>query len=173
MIEIPNVRDIMTKKVVALHQGMTMEEAMRSLLKFKHSGAPVVDADNTLVGMLSEKDCLRMFFGGLYHRLPVGTVSQYMSVNITTCHPNDSLLAVAQIFFRQSFRRLPVLETDGRMIGIVSRSDVLMGSKRLWENGKRIERHDLESGYLTAEIQAALGTSRSPTTEEIRTDLYR
>lgn len=172
MIEIPNVRDIMTKKVVALHQGMTMNEAMRSLLKFKHSGAPVVDADNKLVGMLSEKDCLRMFFGGLYHRLPLGTVSQYMSVNITTCHPNDSLLAVAQIFFRQSFRRLPVVEND-QMIGIVSRSDVLMGSKRLWEDGRRLDRHDLDSGYLTAEIQAALGTSRSPTTEEIRTDLYR
>jgi len=172
MIEIPNVRDIMTKKVVSLHQGMTMNEAMRSLLKFKHSGAPVVDADNKLVGMLSEKDCLRMFFGGLYHRLPLGTVGQYMSVNITTCHPNDSLLSVAQIFFRQSFRRLPVLE-NGNMIGIVSRSDVLMGSKRLWEDGRRLDRHDLDSGYLTAEIQAALGTSRSPTTEEIRTDLYR
>jgi len=172
MIEIPNVRDIMTKKVVALHQGMTMEEAMRALLKFKHSGAPVVDADNKLVGMLSEKDCLRMFFGGLYHRLPLGTVGQYMSVNITTCHPNDSLLAVAQIFFRQSFRRLPVVDTTGQMIGIVSRSDVLMGSKRLWESGERLDRHDLESGYLTAEIQAALGTSKRPTTEEIRTDLY-
>lgn len=174
MIEIPNVRDIMSPKVLTLHQGMTMEEAMQMLLKFKHSGAPVVDADNRLVGMLSEKDCLRMFFGGLYNRLPLGTVSQYMSVNVTTCRPTDSLLAAAQVFFRHSFRRLPVVDESERMVGIISRSDVIAGSREMWARAAasgRMERGE-NTGYLTAEIQAALGTSRRPTTEEVRTDLF-
>lgn len=174
MNEIPNVRDIMSPKVMTLHQGMTMEEAMNTLLRYKHSGAPVVDAEGRLVGMLSEKDCLRMFFGSLYDRLPLGTVAQYMSTTLTTCHPTDSMLAVAQVFFRHSFRRLPVVDSSGRMVGIISRSDVLQGSKALWERQGVGPWHSEEEpqGFITAKIKAALGSHRAAPTEEIRTDLY-
>ena len=171
MQDIPLVQDIMTPKVFSVKEDMTMEAALRSLLKHSHSGAPVVDNDGRLVGMLSEKDCLRMFFVGMYDRLPLGKVSQYMSKDVSTCDRYDDIYTVARVFFQNSFRRLPVVDLNGVMVGIISRRDVLMGSKRLWEESP-VVREWTDAQYLTSEIQAALGPTHTPRTEEVRSDIY-
>lgn len=172
MQDIPIVRQFMTRKIMTLGQDWSMEQAMKALLKYGHSGAPVVDDQGRLRGILSEKDCLRMFFGGMYDRLPLGLVEQFMSTELVTCGPDDTLFQVVEVFFSHSFRRLPVVDED-RLVGIISRKDVLLGSKRMWEKAGSENLHDwTTSGYFSAEILAAIGKGSRASSEEVRTDQY-
>lgn len=155
MSKVPVVRDIMATKLVTLSPEMSIQKAIDQLLKHRISGAPVVDDERKLVGILSEKDCLRIFANGAYNNLPGGIVDQYMSKSLTTIEAETDLFTVADIFFKNSFRRLPVLDEDGLLIGQVSRCDVLAGSRQIWETSP-VEREWTDARYLTDEIKAAL-----------------
>ena len=131
-----------------------MSLAIELLLKQRISGAPVVDDDGNLVGILSEKDCLRLVTAGAIHQVPEGTVSMYMSGEVNTIEPHVEIFAAAEVFLKHSYRRLPVV-ADGKMVGLISRRDVLEGSRRIWQTSP-VERPWTDSKYLTDEIKAAL-----------------
>ena len=153
MSKVPLVNEFMTRRIVSLDPDMDIYDAIRSLLKHRISGAPVVKND-VLVGILSEKDCLHMFTKSVYDTIPGGVVRDYMSSKLTVCSPDDDLFTVAGMFFKNSFRRLPVVE-DGKLIGLVSRPDVLMGSIELWAEPGQSKKWT-DAVYLTEEIKAAL-----------------
>ena len=67
MSKVVYVRDFMVTRVVTLAPETDIFQAMKTLVQNRFSGAPVVDAQNNLVGMLSEKDCLRVFASGAYY----------------------------------------------------------------------------------------------------------
>lgn len=146
-------RDLMTTSLMTLRPDMSMTEAIDALLKSNVSGATVVDAERHVVGVLSEKDCLRIFAVGAYTALPHGSVSQYMSTSVTTIGPELDLFSVADLFLKHAFRRLPVIE-DGVLIGQVSRRDVLGKSRQLWEGTPR--KAWTESKYIPDEVRAKL-----------------
>lgn len=148
------VRDIMTKTPVTLKPDMTIEQAIDVLLKYKISGATVVDDQKQVIGVLSEKDCLRVFANGAFNMLPGARVSEYMSREVMTISPDADLFTVAGLFISQPFRRLPVIE-NGQLIGQVSRRDVLAGSRKIWES-PTIKKEWTDSKYLTDEIKAKL-----------------
>ena len=153
---VPAVAEIMTTRIVTLQHDLEIHEAIQVLLRHKISGAPVVNADEELVGILSEKDCLRMFVEGAYDNRPGGgKVFDYMPTKIVTCVEEDDLFAVASLFFKNSFRRLPVLRR-GKLVGLISRSDVLKGSIKLWGGNMPDKSADSDSVFLTEEIKAAL-----------------
>ena len=83
--------DIMTRSVVTLSPDMDVYGALQRLLKKKISGAPVVDLDGHLVGVLSEKDCLKVLTGEALDGLPEGKVSDYMTRSVQS-HPDDQHL---------------------------------------------------------------------------------
>jgi predicted transcriptional regulator len=64
------VKEYMQRRLVTLQPDMPIEVAIQLLLKNRISGAPVVDEDRKLIGVLSEKDCLRIFANGAYNVLP-------------------------------------------------------------------------------------------------------
>ena len=152
--KIPLVKEFMTKKIITLRPDMDIYDAIGVLLKHKISGAPVTNPANELVGMLSEKDCLHMFTEAAYENIPGGKVESYMSRDLVCCEENQDLFSVADLFFKNSFRRVPVTK-DGKLIGLVSRPEVLKGSIELWKahGGTRAWS---DSVYLTEEIKAAL-----------------
>lgn len=152
--KVPVVHEFMTEKVITLKSSMTISEAIDLLLKNRISGAPVVDEEGILVGVLSEKDCLRLFASGAYNQVPGAHVDHYMSKDLLTVGPNDGLFTVAGIFLKNTFRRLPVVE-GGKLIGLVSRRDILDGSRKIWESSP-VEKPWTDSRYLTDEIKAAL-----------------
>ena len=98
--------------------------AMRVLLEKHFSGAPVVDSDGQLVGVLSKKDCLKIVYNTAYHQDWGGKVAQYMSRDVEHIDADSGILEVAEKFLASSFRRFPVLR-DGRLVGQISRCDVL------------------------------------------------
>lgn len=154
MKTLPTVRDIMQHPPVLLKADMRICEAIAKLLKHKLSGAPVVDEQGHVVGMLSEKDCLSLFTNAAFNQMPEANVSGYMSRELVTISPSEGIFVAADQFLKNSFRRMPVLE-DGKLVGLVSRHDVLEGTRKIWECGDR-EKPWTDSKYLTDQIKAAL-----------------
>ena len=117
--------DVMTREVVTFTPQTDLYEAMSVLLSREYSGASVVDSAGILVGVLSEKDCLRVIAGEVVERLPEGRVGDYMSRDSVTVSPSTSLYDIVAIFLNRHVRRLPVVERDARLVGQISRRDVL------------------------------------------------
>lgn len=120
------VRDHMTTidKLVKLTPQMEVMAAVNQLVKHHISGAPVVDANGTLVGMLSEMDCMQVGLIAAEDSCVAGPVSQFMKAAVVSVSPDDSLTQLAQLFLSKPFRRYPVME-NGKLVGQISRSDVL------------------------------------------------
>jgi predicted transcriptional regulator len=128
-------RDIMVKKLITLNPEMDIFEAIDLLLKHRISGAPVVDEDNMLIGIFSEKNCMSVLLEGAYSQLPSTAVFAFMSTNICTVSEETDLLTIAQTFRSQPYRRLPVLR-DGKLIGQISRRDILKSVNEFTRNKK-------------------------------------
>lgn len=117
-------RDVMTRELVTLAPELDAVAAMRILIEHRVSGAPVVDARGNLLGVLTQRDCLRVAYAASYHQEPTGTVALYMSQPVETIPADLELVEMIGAFLRSPHRRFPVLE-DNRVVGIVSRRDVL------------------------------------------------
>ncbi|MGQ0618728.1 MAG: CBS domain-containing protein [Panacagrimonas sp.] len=118
------VRDYMTTQLVKLTPQMEVMAAVNQLVKHRISGAPVVDAQGNLVGMLSEMDCMQVGLIAAEDTCVAGPVSQFMKTSVVSVSPDDSLTQLAQLFLSKPFRRYPVME-NGKLVGQISRSDVL------------------------------------------------
>ena len=96
------------------------------------SGAPVLDSQRKLAGIISEKDCLRVIIDQAYHNLPISSrkVSDYMTVNVKTLSSNTDVVEAANEFLNSPVRRLPIVE-NGILIGQVSRRDILKAAKNI------------------------------------------
>ncbi len=124
-------RDYMANDVVVLKPDTELHRAMRVLLDNNISGAPVVDGQGNLVGLLTEKDCFKAAFEASYHKELTGAVSQYMSTPVETIDAETDIVEVVEHFLRDRYRRFPVV-ADGRLVGQISRRDVLRALEDLW-----------------------------------------
>ncbi|HEV3401455.1 MAG TPA: CBS domain-containing protein, partial [Acidimicrobiales bacterium] len=142
------VRQVMTTDVLTFRLTDTVETAAKALSERHLGGAPVVDDDGRLIGLIEDDDLIvqeaRIHFPtvvsvlGAYLELPssasrmetelrkaVGSsVGDVMDPEPPTCSPDDSLETVATIMHERAASRLPVIE-DGRLVGIVSRGDLV------------------------------------------------
>jgi CBS domain-containing protein len=125
------VKDYMSASLVTFTPEMEVLNAIHKLLQNSISGAPVVDEHGNLVGILSEKDCLKVALHAGYHEVMGGRVSEYMSPNVETVEAESSIIDVAQRFIAGDFRRFPVL-AENRLVGQISRRDVLRALESLW-----------------------------------------
>ena len=116
--------DIMATRLVTFSSEANIHEAIHVLLSKRLSGAPVLDKDGQLVGMLSKKDCLKVVFSTAYYQDRGGPVSEYMSRDVKTLDADLDLVSAAQHFLETPFRRFPILR-DGQLVGQVSRHDIL------------------------------------------------
>ncbi len=125
------VRDYMSVKPITLSPDMDIHRAVKTLLKKRISGAPVVDRAGNLVGVLSKKDCLKVAFSAGYHHDWGGTVADYMSRNVETVDAGADVIEVIERFLKGPYRRFPVMEGDG-LVGVISRYDALKALDDLW-----------------------------------------
>lgn len=130
MLKSIKVRDYMTRNLVTFRPEMNLFTAINRLLEHRISGAPVVDGQGHLVGLLSEGDCLRGILSGAYYESAGGDVSAYMTTEVEVISPEADIIEISERFLRGRRRRLPVVE-EGRLIGQVSRSDVLRAVRSL------------------------------------------
>ncbi|AEB59668.1 CBS domain-containing protein [Ectopseudomonas mendocina] len=128
MLKSIKVRDYMTRHLVTFRSDTDLFTAINRLLEHRISGAPVVDSQGHLVGLLSEGDCLRGILSGAYYEAVGGTVSTYMTTAVETVSPEADIIELSERFLRGRRRRMPVIE-NGRLVGQISRHDVLRAVK--------------------------------------------
>ena len=125
-----NVRDYMTKDLIVFKPDEGIYAAIDTLVKAEISGGPVVDDDGKLVGIISQKDCLRILANGVFHNAPAGEVRQYMTEAVMTIDPDTDIFTVVDLFLNTVYRRLPIVE-NGVVIGQISRRDILQAIQHM------------------------------------------
>ena len=133
------VSDVMTRQLITASPETTFHEAVRLLEDNRISGFPVIDGEGKLVGIVSEADLLNKaekrepdayVLESRRHRLDRSRataldVASAMSREIVTVHPDSPIALAAREMHTRGFKRLPVVDSEGRLVGIVSRGDVL------------------------------------------------
>ena len=125
-----SIKEFMAKELITFQSDTLIETAMETFLTNKISGAPVLDDKGNLVGVLSEKDCMRTLFEATYYNNLGGFVKEYMSTDLTTINIHDTLSNVTDQFIKSRFRRFPVMEGE-KLVGQISRRDILRAIVKL------------------------------------------
>lgn len=113
------VKDIMSTPVKTISEEMSVDEVYDIMLKFGHSGMPVVN-ENKITGIISRRDIDKARAHG-YGNVPVRA---YMSKKVVTVDLEESVKEVQELFAEHGIGRLPVLK-DNEMAGIVTRTDII------------------------------------------------
>ena len=130
-----SIKHYMARDLVTFTPETNVLSAIRTLIKHKISGAPVVDETGWIVGIISEFDCLKPILESSYHNDAGTHVKDCMSKKITTINANASLMDAANLFLNNGWRRLPVVENK-KLVGQISRIDIL---RAVLEKGETIE----------------------------------
>ncbi len=125
------VKDFMTRDVRTVTADTDIDQAIKSLVSERISGLPVVSGNGNLIGILTTQDCLKIAFSASYHKDSGGPVSDFMSTNVEMIDAGADIIEVAELFLSSRYRRFPVTK-DGRLVGLISRYDVLRALAELW-----------------------------------------
>jgi len=154
--------DIMDRTELTFEEGLDIGSAISRLMRAKLNGAAVVDGEGRLCGMLTEKDCLSALVRQAMDGAPEAIVGDFMTRSVESIGPNTQLLDIAHHFLKRTYRKLPVVDADGRVIGQVSRRDILRAIESAKDNpfmyGARGPARAEGSGVHSA-MQRALGKS--------------
>ncbi|MFN2305261.1 MAG: CBS domain-containing protein [Anaerolineales bacterium] len=116
------IKEVMTKNVFCLQPDMKMETALNIFQTIRFSGAPVTQ-EKTLIGLLSIEDLIR----ALRDRQLDAEVQDYMTSDIVTVHDFDPLVEALKTFSQKNYGRLPVLNKDDMLVGIITKGDISNG----------------------------------------------
>ncbi|HYV77493.1 MAG TPA: CBS domain-containing protein [Streptosporangiaceae bacterium] len=131
------VKDVMTTQVVVVRSGATFKEMAAALRQYRVSAFPVIDEHEKVIGIVSEADLLAKealtnpgVLTGVLHHEDVSkaeglTAGDLMTPRAVTVRPEDSVEHAAQLMYFLKVKRMPVVDADGGLVGLVSRADVL------------------------------------------------
>lgn len=128
----------MTTRVIWVKKDATFREMATALHEHRVSAFPVVDDDRKVIGVVSEADMLNKealvdesgVFGGILHRRDQAkargvTAGDLMTTAVVAVRPDDTVEHAAKLMYDRRVKRLPVTDENGRLVGIISRADVL------------------------------------------------
>jgi|TARA_B110000495_G_C22496449_1_gene305173 CBS domain-containing protein len=120
------VKDYMSKEVITFHKSDSIFEVKRVLLEKKISGAPIINKSGKLIGIISETDLMKQIVDSRYYNMPMSktTVSKYMTENVDSISPNETIFDAAEKFLRLKRKRFPVMVSN-KILGIISRVDII------------------------------------------------
>tara|TARA_B110000003_G_scaffold54124_1_gene53970 strand:+ start:923 stop:1387 length:465 start_codon:yes stop_codon:yes gene_type:complete len=126
------VRDIMSKSLVLFRPKQTIHDVMKSFIKYRISGGPVVDKYGELMGIISEADCMKEISESRYFNMPIldKTVYHFMTKDVETIDASTSIFDAASLFSKTNRRRFPVIDKK-RLVGQVSRKDIVIAAINL------------------------------------------
>jgi CBS domain-containing protein len=164
------VADVMTRKVIAVRGNASFREIAVRLRDERVSAFPVIDDNNRVIGVVSEADLIAKEaagggydsssgpWSGLLHRHELEkargvTAAQLMSKPAVIAGPDDTVSHAAQLMYDRRVQRLPVVDGAGRLVGIISRTDVLSVYSRPDEE----IRQEIEKNVILSEFPADPG----------------
>ena len=139
------VIDLMTSEVVAVRPETPLKEAARLMVASRVSGLPVTDQQGVLVGIITEGDFLHRevererprrhglldaLLGGAHSLAEAELVEEAMSTGVVTIPPDATLADAARVMAAREVKRLPVVGEDGRVLGVISRADIVAAFTR-------------------------------------------
>ena len=110
----------MSRNLVVVHSDDPLTDAALLLVEHKISGLPVVDDDMILVGIVTEKDVLKLLIEVDSDK----RVGDYMTTDVKSFDESSSVLDICAHLFLHNIKRVPIV-MDGKLVGIVSRRDVI------------------------------------------------
>ncbi|AQZ95153.1 CBS domain-containing protein [Halopseudomonas phragmitis] len=134
MLKSVKVRDYMTTDLVTFSPETDLFRAIDTLIEHRISGAPVVDGEGHLLGLLSESDCLKGILSGSYFEEAGGRVESVMTVVVETIDADADIIKAGEHFIQKHRRRLPVMD-EGLLVGQISRRDILRAVKAYNHHG--------------------------------------
>jgi CBS domain-containing protein len=137
------VREVMSKNIISFKEDTTLKEAAQILVSHNISGAPLVDRQGKLIGIVSEKDIFKKLYPDYkeFYQSPeffvdfeelekrVKEVSslkikEIASKEVITVRSQTPIMRVGAIMLARGIHRLPVVNDQGKLVGIVSRRDI-------------------------------------------------
>ncbi|MCX4637437.1 CBS domain-containing protein [Streptomyces sp. RPA4-5] len=115
------VADLMTPEAVVVQRGTPFKEIARLLDEYDITAVPVLDENDQPVGVVSEADLLRRQIA----KLGATTAEAIMTSPAVVARPGWSVVEAAKTMERKRVKRLPVVDDSGRLIGVISRSDLV------------------------------------------------
>ncbi len=113
---------IMVKDVLSVKPETLIYDAMNIMVDHKVSGLPVIDNENHLVGILSEKDVLRLLIDEDVNDNQ--TVSKFMNDKVVAFSPESSIVSICEFLLQNPFRRVPIIK-DNKLVGVIARRDII------------------------------------------------
>jgi CBS domain-containing protein len=150
------VKDVMTTRVIWVKKDATFREMAAALRDHRVSAFPVIDNDGTVIGVVSEADLLTKealddepgMIAGILRRRDQNkargvTAGDLMTAAVVAVRPDDTVEHAARLMYDRRVKRLPVTDANGRLVGIISRADVL----RLRPDGRGHPQGDRRRGH--------------------------
>jgi len=126
------VSDYMTTNLITFTPDQPIESVIQALIKHRISGGPVVNANNELIGIISEGDCIKQISDSRYYNMPLQdqTIEKLMVKNVDTIDGNMNIFDAANKFLATKRRRFPILE-NGKLVGQISQKDILKAAMEM------------------------------------------
>lgn len=125
----PSITEYMVprKKLVTFRPDTEIIDVVETLLKKKITGAPVLNEKGELVGLIDDKDCIKVLIDTAYYKRPIQRklVADYTTNELKTISVNSNIVDAAQEFSRTIYKRLLIIGNKGELVGQISRRDVL------------------------------------------------
>ncbi len=130
-LKVPPVTDYMVKKLFTFKPDTPISQVIDSLLEHRITGAPVLNDRGEVVGLIDDKDCLNVLVADVYYNRPGSddTVATYMSNVMKTISVHANIVDVAHTFLTTPYKRLLVMDDEGKLVGQISRRDILRAIK--------------------------------------------
>jgi len=158
----PTAEEMMVKNVMTFRSSDKLSKVSKSFAEHRISGAPVVDDEGKVIGIISEHDIIKLgekypgVWTPLEHHLPLAIslsikdyelekvvkalkevsdreVGEVMSKKVLTASPKMGLGEIARMMEKHKINRIPVVDKEGRLLGLVARADVV---KAFWKHKK-------------------------------------
>ena len=143
-------RDLMTSPIVSIHEDASAQTAADFLIRYRINSAPVVDADGTLVGVISEKDLLTMMVGEAAWLRPI---RETMSTNVISFDENASVHAIYNFLVRAAIRRVIIVRAN-KPVGVISRGTLVRWfEKRFREQGNNRGQPEIDEHLELTELE--------------------
>ena len=138
------IGEIMSRPAIVCRPGDSLEDAARLMWECDCGVIPVVDDDNRVAGMVTDRDiCMAAYTKG--RTLGELRVSEAMSRNVCTCKEDDPVEGAERLMRDRQVRRLPVVDGRGHPIGVVSIGDIARLAATGQPRGERVEREVAKS----------------------------
>lgn len=119
------IKDLMSTRYAKITPDMPVVEASSNLIKQDMLGSPVTDEAGTLVGWISERECLQAALQVVYHNQRVATVKDLMQTDVLTVSLESDVLSLAQQMLNAKPKIYPVVDASNKVLGVISRRHIL------------------------------------------------